>query len=227
MGQSIKLQDNSYWDVSSIRTVKNVTAAGTNLDNYLTTGCYYFDSDRKPVNIPSGTNGWLQVIAEQPMNEGRGSGYVKQIWHRSGDPATTGYDTFIRTANIGQQGFSAWKRLIIEDDIFYKAGDTYTNRTLVYAGGHVTSGSETICATINVPKRMDKISTITVNSYEVSARSVSGSYLLNQATSGLTVTAAKADGCNVRLHFNAGSAYSVTNNTPVSVAIYGLKLTFT
>ena len=117
MGQSIRLKDGVLWDTSSIRNVKNIRTAGTNLDTYLTSGCYYFDSSVTPVNIPAGTNGWLQVIAEQPMNEGRGSGYVRQFWYRSGTVNENDHQMYMRTANVGVTGWGAWQKIITEKDL--------------------------------------------------------------------------------------------------------------
>lgn len=226
MAQSIKLQDNSFWDMSSIRTVVNVRVAGTNLDSYLTSGCWYFDSNVTPLNIPIGTNGWLFVSAEQPLNEGRGSGYVKQIWMRAGTPNENDFHVYMRTANAGVVSFGAWRRLMVEDDLFYWQGETYGISKILYCGGHVTGGSKQVCTNINVPKRLDKISSITVNSYDITVRSVAGAYAINRATSGYTVVAEKVDNANIQLTFTGTAALSATNNTPVSVAIYGLSLTF-
>lgn len=226
MGQSIKLQDNTYWDMSSIRNVVNVREAGTNLNYYVTSGCWYFDSTVTPINIPVGTNGWLQVIPEQPINEGRNSGYIKQIWYRSGTPNENDWQIYIRTVNVGVTDWGNWHRLIVENDIFYMSGETYGNSAIIYSGGHITGGNTSICTNINLPKRLDKISSIGVNSYDITVRAVGGGYLLNRATSGVTVTCVKADACNVQITITTPSALSTTNNTPVAVAIYGLGLTF-
>lgn len=226
MGQSIKLQDNTYWDMTSIRNVVNVREAGTNLNYYVTNGCWYFDSNVTPVNIPIGTNGWLQVIAEQPINEGRNSGYIKQIWYRSGTPNENDFQIFIRTVNVGVTDWGSWRRLMVEDDIFYLSGETYKNSAIVYSGGHITGGNVSICTNLNVPKRLDKISSISVTGYDLTVRTTAGSYILNRATSGFTVSCVKADGCNVQITITSPTALSATNNTPVSVAIYGLQLKF-
>ena len=227
MGQSIKLKDGMFWDMSSIRQVKNILTAGTSCDSYVYNGVYYFDSEHTPINVPTGnTNGWLFVFGEQPLNEGRGSGYVKQIWYRAGTPNTNDYQIYVRTCNVNVTGWSSWRRLMVEDDIFYLAGNSYSNSGIVYCGGHITGGNVQICTNLNVPKRLDKISSITVNSYDLTVRAVGGSYLLNRATSGYTVTAVKVDNCNVQINIKSSTALSTTNNTPVAVAIYGLNLTF-
>ena len=226
MGQSIKLKDGILWDTSSIRTVKNILTAGTDCNNYVYSGCYYFDSERTPYNAPPDVkNGWLHVMAEQPLNEGRGSGFVKQIWYRAGTPNDNDFQTWVRTANIGLTGWSAWRRLVVEDDLYYSPGELYWNYDIVYCGGHITSGSKSVCTNISVPKRLERINSITVNGYNVTVRGVGG-YVIQNATSGLTLTAIKADPTNVQLTITSPSALSATNNTPVSVAIYALTMTF-
>ena len=229
MGQSIKLKDGVLWDTSSIRNTKNILTAGTNLDNYIYSGCYYFDSDHTPVNVPyNNSNGWLQVIAEQPLNEGRGSGYVKQIWYRSGTPNTNDFQTYIRTCNIGVTGWSTWRRLVVEDDLYYSAGEQYWNYSIIYCGGHITGGSKSVCTNISVPKRLDKINSITVNGYDITVRSTAGNYIIDRAFTGsnLSISCVKADPTNVQITINSPTELSATNNTPVSVSIYALTLTF-
>ena len=226
MGQSIKLKDGNYWDTSSIRNTKNILTTGTDCNNYILSGCYYFDEERTPTNAPPGVvNGWLNVMSEQPLNEGRGSGFVKQIWYRAGTPNSNDFQTYVRTANVGVTGWSAWRKLVVEDDIYYSAGETYWNYDIIYCGGHITSGSKDICTNISVPKRMDRINSITVNGYNITARGASG-YIIQNATSGLTLQAIKADPTNVRLTISSPTALSATNNTPVAVAIYALTMTF-
>ena len=227
MSQSIKLKDNTFWDMDSIRTTENVRVAGTNLNSYTHNGCYYFDSQVTPIGIPSGTNGWLVVVAEQPINEGRGTGYIKQFWLRSGEPNVTDFLMYTRTCNVGISNWGSWRRIIVEDDIFYLSGDTYGNSNTLYLGGHITGSTKSLCTNLPVPKRLDKISTITITSYDISVRAVGGGYLLNRATSGLTVSAVKSDNGNIALTFDSSTAFSTTNNTPIGIAIYKLTLSFT
>lgn len=259
MGQAIKLKDGALWDASAIRNVVNIRVAGTNLNDYLQSGCYYFDSNVTPLNIPVGSNGWLQVIAEQPMNEGRGSGYVRQFWYRSGTVNENDHQMYMRTANVGVTDWGAWQKIITEKDlnalslamessvnsarttadanisalagslnrqIFFESGDIYENASIIYCGGHITNGSKDICTNVALPERMSNISTITVTGYDLTARSTAGGYILNRVTSGLTVNAMKADSRNLQLTIKSSTELNATNNTPVAVAIYKLKLTF-
>ena len=110
--------------------------------------------------------------------------------------------------------------------IFFESGDIYENASIIYCGGHITNGSKDICTNVALPERMSNISTITVTGYDLTARSTAGAYILNRVTSGLTVNAMKADSRNLQLTIKSSTALNATNNTPVAVAIYGLKLTF-
>lgn len=259
MAQSIKMKEDTYWDMSSIRVVKNILTDGTNLNDYVHNGIFYFDSEHTPLNVPVGTNGWLVVFSEQPLNEGRGTGYVKQLWFRAGTAGNTDHHMYVRTSNVGVMGWGAWQRIIVEKDltaltstmeasvasarsaadsnlaalaaslnrqIFFESGDIYANSSIIYCGGHITNGSKDICTNVALPERMSNISTITVTGYDFTVRSTAGGYILNRATSGLTVNAMKADSRNLQLTIKSSTALNATNNTPVAVAIYGLNLTF-
>lgn len=68
----------------------NVTTVGTDLNDYIETGRYFFNSANKPENIPAGVNGWLEVISSNDNT-------VKQIWYRYGTANSNDYQTFIRT----------------------------------------------------------------------------------------------------------------------------------
>lgn len=79
-----------------------ISEANTNLNNYLTTGLYFFGTEYTPVNIPAGVNGWLEVIASTDDR-------VKQIWYRCGTADTNDYMTYTRTYIAGTWG--NWYRL--------------------------------------------------------------------------------------------------------------------
>ena len=85
---------------SELNTASNfkfteVTTAGTDLNNYIVPGVYYFTSNLGTKNIPSGTNGWLVVLKVPTI------GNVKQIWLRSGSEATHHF-IFLRTRIEGE-----------------------------------------------------------------------------------------------------------------------------
>lgn len=115
----------------------------------------------------------------------------------------------------------------IENEMYYKAGNTYTASGNIITSGFVTNSKKDITFSFPVPKRLDKISTITLNSYDITVRDVAGAYLLNRATSNVgTVTIAKGDGNYIRVNMRSDTAYTTTNNSPISVVLYGIKLTF-
>ena len=115
----------------------------------------------------------------------------------------------------------------IENEMYYKAGNTYTASGNIITSGFVTNSKKDITFRFPVPKRLDKISTITLNSYDITVRDVAGAYLLNRATSGVgTITIAKGDGNYIRVNLRSGTAYTTTNNSPISVVLYGITLTF-
>lgn len=78
-----------------------VSEAGTDLNDYLTTGVYFFGGDYTPLNIPAGANGWLEVI-------GSTDNRVKQTWYRCGTITTNDFMTYTRTYIAGTWG--EWHR---------------------------------------------------------------------------------------------------------------------
>ena len=84
--------------------VENVITPNTDLNNYRETGIYFFSSSSvTPINIPSGSNGWLVVL------KGNTNDAVKQIWFRFGSESNH-FQTFVRTCLLGT--WTEWKSLI-------------------------------------------------------------------------------------------------------------------
>ena len=103
---------------------KIVTTANTDLNDYKENGIYYFSVSMKPTNIPTGSNGWLQV-----MNIGNTS-VVKQIWLRHGTVNTNDFETYVRILN-DTAGWSEWRKLQIEPTVLYNnSSGTNGNVTL-------------------------------------------------------------------------------------------------
>jgi hypothetical protein len=82
----------------------NVSATGTDLNDYTEDGWYFFATSVVPTNIPTGTNGWLQVITQGTL--------TKQIWYRMGTPSSNDYLTYVRTRNGTTWG--AWRRIMTD-----------------------------------------------------------------------------------------------------------------
>jgi hypothetical protein len=78
----------------------DVTTKNTDLNNYTKSGMYFFTSTYTPANIPSGSNGWLLVLANSSGS------MVKQLFFRAGS-LTTDHQTYLRTY-INGSGWSAW-----------------------------------------------------------------------------------------------------------------------
>jgi hypothetical protein len=88
-----------------------ITTAGTDLNDYKTDGIYYFNNAVTPVNIPTGSNGFLQVMVGINAT---GNEIVKQIWHRHGTANTNDYQTFVRIYT--SDTWSNWKQYKMVDD---------------------------------------------------------------------------------------------------------------
>ena len=78
----------------------DVTTKNTDLNDYKTSGSYFFSGSYTPANIPSGSNGWLLVLANSSGS------MVKQLFFRAGS-LTTDHQTYLRTY-INGSGWSGW-----------------------------------------------------------------------------------------------------------------------
>lgn len=97
-----------YLPIIDVEQCFHVTDTGEDLDDYKTTGIYYFDSSHTPTNIPVGVNGWLMVM-KSPS-----SGAVKQMWWRQGTNGTNDYNTYVR--QYSASAWSSWVKIITEND---------------------------------------------------------------------------------------------------------------
>lgn len=89
-----------------------VTTAGTSLDDYTTTGFYYFSSSYTPANIPDGAVSGLLMVSSLAPTFTSGT-YLKQVFFRQAD----GYSwrAYVRTRNAS--GWSAWYQFLTPADI--------------------------------------------------------------------------------------------------------------
>ena len=90
-----------------------VTTAGTDLNDYLEEGTWYFGTSYTPVNIPAGNNGWLRVMRRRTNTRI----LVKQLWNRQGNLGTTDHQTYIRTYD-SDVGWSDWVRYITQKEAY-------------------------------------------------------------------------------------------------------------
>lgn len=118
---------------------------------------------------------------------------------------------------------------------YYQINDTFTNAEAIILYGYVTSGTTAVRLSFPVPKKLDNITSIIVQSFKGELRGGKG-YLNNQSgdveyvnKSGYTLNLYKSNGCNIYVTLDKNSAFTnVDNNTPVMFTIYprNLKLKF-
>ena len=96
-----KLEDSVETIKAETMLTTEIRTSGTDLNDYTTPGSYFFSGDYKPTNIPTGSNGWLLVLANGSRT------MVKQIWFRAGSMNSTDHQTYIRTY-INGSGWSNW-----------------------------------------------------------------------------------------------------------------------
>ena len=110
----------------------------------------------------------------------------------------------------------------LENEIFYKSGDTYS-AGYISLSGHVTTGTTGVAITLFLPKRLDNITSITINTLKMEARGIKG-YLNSNAgsydflnDSNYTVNVTKRASNAIAIFIKKSSAFTnVDNNTPVN-----------
>ncbi len=135
----------------------------------------------------------------------------------------------------------------IENDLYYKTGDTYSTGNTYGAGmgALLTSARAQIGFDIILPKRITNINEITVNALAIRVRHGAGGYLLTNNTSAYanvitnkdsqgnnlevnctSITAQKISDCQIRiiLAFD-GDIYEI-NNIPLVVEYRNINLSF-
>jgi len=197
-----------------------IETADTNLNDYTTEGTYFFSASYTPTNVPSGAvNGWLRVMKGS-------SNWVKQIWYRAGTANSNDYNTYVRTYTSAGV-WSSWKRLVAEDEMYFMSGETLTIDTLYNALGHLTGSAKDIHFTIPLHKSLTKITSISINSFDLTIRHSDGGYLVTRATSiDGTATVYKGSGNHIRVTLAFNNAFDFTNNAPVCVVINEMVLSF-
>jgi len=123
--------------------------------------------------------------------------------------------------------------IIKNDDIFYRPGETVVFGVNGFAGhGDITDSGKELNLFISLPKRLDKISSATLNTFIGGLRGVKGyldSTVYNTdwlARSGLT-WALKPMGSFLHIKISKTSAFgNYTNNTPISAIPQEASITF-
>ncbi|MDE6208449.1 MAG: DUF859 domain-containing protein [Lachnospiraceae bacterium] len=155
-----------------------VTEVGTNLNNYLTDGSYYFSSSFTPNNIPVGTDGWLQVITN-----GTGT-VIKQIWHKQGT-VSSNWGTYTRTKCGNGSAWSSWVKSVMPNDTWQGASGGGLLQAVSVSFGNRTinpNAGITLTQTYTIPTGYSAIGIIGVNSAST------GLVLIRYGVAGDTVT---------------------------------------
>lgn len=130
-----------------------------------------------------------------------------------------------------------FKKITIKNknEFFYEPGETFECDYDTILNGYVTSGTKNVRLAFPVPKRLDNINSITIESLNAEARCGKG-YLNSQSgnveyvgKSGYTIGAHKSNNNVVNILIIKDSAWTnVDNNTPVVfvAGAGGIKLTF-
>ena len=195
---------------------KNVTQDNTNLNDYVTTGFYFFEGNKTPINIPIGVNGWLQVI------KGNGN-FVKQIWYRAGTKNVNDFETYIRTKT---DNWSEWKKLFIEDTFYHQSGDQFTVGG--YYSATFTSSNTEVQFTVTTPKWLDKVSNATIEGI-ITIRHADGGYIANAVSIESIGTVSMRYKRGNQLSFGLKlktPATNFTNNSVLALVLQDCKITF-
>lgn len=121
---------------------------------------------------------------------------------------------------------------VLYDDIFYKAGDTFSATDIV-AGGNITSGSSNVQFSIPLSKNTRDLTGVSITNLTARIRGING-YLNNNSSatnyvglSGYTVSSTIQNNM-ISINIAKSSAYTnATNNTPLSIFIDSISISFT
>lgn len=155
---------------------KIIKEKGTNLNDYKEDGKYYFGVSYTPTNIPTGMNGWLEVITEDKKE------YVKQIWYRHGTANNNDYETYVRTYT--SETWSDWKQYATIDGNIATAtsaskctGNSATATKLATARNIALSGA------VKGNANFDGSGNITITTTQTNIFVLTGNITLNSNTS--------------------------------------------
>lgn len=124
----------------------------------------------------------------------------------------------------------------ILDQLFYKAGDAYTVAGRIVDNGYISNSAKQINFTITLPKSMANV-TVQLTDLRLNARHSNGGYVFGSGyvtngynvltDSSLTVTILTQADDFLTIQIESATAFSgVTNNTPVSISMENLTISF-
>lgn len=144
-----------------------VTTAGTDLDEYTTTGMYYFSQSYSPANVPTGSVSGLLFVNAYSNSGMTSNANVKQIWFNQ-DNGT--WKMYTRTKGGNPSTWGAWIQFLTPNDITGAISEIVTanldTAKAVATNGYgklvtaVTTLSELNClagATTNIPLRLTNL----------------------------------------------------------------------
>lgn len=117
--------------------------------------------------------------------------------------------------------------------LFFTSGDLYSVNGRIVDNGYITTNSTSISFTVTMPKSM-KYVTPTITELKVNGRHVGGGHIFGSySASGydvlsdpnITVSLTKEDDY-ITISLKNSTAWNVTNNTPVSMALESFKVSF-
>ena len=117
--------------------------------------------------------------------------------------------------------------------IYYFPGDQYKVKGRIVDNGYITTNSTAISFTITLPKNMKNV-TPTITELKVNARHVDGGYVWNYSASGydvlsdsnLTVEISFKEDDYITITIKSATTLNVTSNTPVSISLEAVTLSF-
>ena len=118
--------------------------------------------------------------------------------------------------------------------LFYYPGDTYRVNGRIVDNGYITTNSTSISFTVTLPKSMKNV-TPTITELKVNGRHVGGGHIFGSySASGydvlndpnITTSLTKEDDY-ITITLKNSTAWAVTNNTPVSMALESFEVSFT
>lgn len=182
------------------------------LDNYTTAGVYYCNSTaicNSLANCPVTSVGF-KLIVEYLHTTTR---MVQIIKLNAVNPKI-----YIRNYT---GSWNEWTKIVDDREIYYKAGDTIVLSSNASFNGFVTGGGNTLYMTIIPPKRLDKVSVITINSLKLNIRGITG-YIGGGSGVDFSSYVSLATLSNSKdaivIGLTNSNGWGVLNNTPISVA---------
>lgn len=123
----------------------------------------------------------------------------------------------------------------ILDSLYYKSGDTYSTTGRIVQNGFLSGSSTEIDFTITLPKSMKNV-TATVTDLKVNGRHVGGGYIFSSgfisagydilSDSTITLSILNKQDNLLTIMLKKSTAWSVTNNTPISISIENMTISF-